>query len=572
MQYPVLIGSYNLNPNDAKDIDLISDKIYEFKNKTYIIDYFLINDGNLSKKLIYDYCNDNKEEMEIIKLMDEIDVIVCPIQLLYVLKKSYIHRIINYTDNQSDNIDIWYKNVKQYLELRNHKDNYSYKELDNILYSNSDKKYANIMNQVFYTSFTEIYLKYGDTGISLNKNKDDFFKDGVERFVDHDLLHKLVAKMNRNCENTIYEKYQNSENVSLDKKKFFDDSLNNRIQMIREEIMVLFLERKMIPSIINCYLKEGIEYKGYDKKKFNIEIKEIIANFATNLCGDSHSWLRNFVIDHLDFIMEYNLEDLNNLAIKETSKFSNKKEIKNENKKISLEEFFENRSKLKNVLFKDYNGSINDFIIEEDTYFGTEMKKKIVYFPFDKTENNWNKKLQYVKNIFNKHKEQNIFVKSYEYMIIFNKYYNSGFYKSYDKEIRLIFIKSYLNDDLKLVVDGYYFDGNLKKEIIEETYTAKYRNYYYWSYENIEGCGNDIKKSHIEGKNKILSSYGTLPMNLSLIIDPLANKFFNIKEQKDLPEVAYYDNFYSQQIDDDLVAYDREESPKSIDNEDDIYL
>lgn len=54
--------------------------------------------------------------------------------------------------------------------------------------------------------------------------------------------------------------------------------MQNHIEMFKEEIMVLLLERKWIPTIMECYVKDKIKYKGYNKEKVSDEIKEIIAN------------------------------------------------------------------------------------------------------------------------------------------------------------------------------------------------------------------------------------------------------------------------------------------------------
>lgn len=107
------------------------------------------------------------------------------------IKKSCIHRIIPYFKDIDLNINIWHKNVNQYLSLRENCDIH-YKELNKIIY-NSENNF-NIINKVFYLGFNEINELIEDTKISFDDNKNNFFDDNVPRFIDHDKLHILVAK------------------------------------------------------------------------------------------------------------------------------------------------------------------------------------------------------------------------------------------------------------------------------------------------------------------------------------------------------------------------------------------
>ncbi|ARF10819.1 hypothetical protein Hokovirus_3_92 [Hokovirus HKV1] len=314
---PVLIGSFAEKPegiisgsnvNEFKDIDIITDvciknKIQD-KYKHLLIDQTIVEPGT-SFKLIFDYCNDNINEQKVITILDSIKIIVCPRYLLYAIKKSHIHRIIPYFKNTFKNIEIWHKNVKQYLNLRS---KINYKEFDRIIYESQKNKIEKIMYDVFNLEFITINNSIGDTNVSMDDNKENFFNDNVERFYDHDKLHVLVAKKNRSTTEPIYLKYSIPNSVNLDKELFMQDTLQNHINMFREEIIVLLLERKLLPTIMNHFVKLNKYYNGYEKKQFKKDILEIVANYATNLCGNG--WLRNYVIDHLDFLMNYNLSML----------------------------------------------------------------------------------------------------------------------------------------------------------------------------------------------------------------------------------------------------------------------
>lgn len=319
---PVLIGSYALHQYtksiEYKDIDIITTSCIRNKIPSQYssakIDQNIINpDIPSSLSLIFNYCNSNKEKLKIITILDTIDVVVCPRTLLYALKKSHIHRIVPHTKDFTTNIEIWHKNVKQYLQLRNNNDMH-YKILDNIIYNNDKTPSYEIIRQVFYAGFDEINKSIGDTHVSLDEEKDKFFDDKVERFYDHDKLHVLVAKANRDESEPIYLKYQDSNSVNLNKDKFMVDNVTNHINMFNEEIMVLLLERKLLPTIINCYAKVAKPYDGYNKIRFEADVKEIVANYACNLCGNGHSWLRTYVIDHANYLKNYDLNMLENIA------------------------------------------------------------------------------------------------------------------------------------------------------------------------------------------------------------------------------------------------------------------
>jgi len=318
---PVLIGSFAHKPkylmvdvNKYKDIDIITDvcikdKIpIEFRHLK--IDQTIINPNvETSLSLIFNYCNSNIQDQKVTKILNSIQIIICPAYLLYALKKSHIHRVIPYFVDGTKNIDIWYKNVNQYLNLRV-KCGIPYKTLDRIIYETQENEIEIIINKIFHKGFSEIVESIGDTKVSLDTDKTDFFKDNIERFYDHDKLHILVAQKNRSSDEPIFLKYLKSNSVNLDKELFMADTMNNHIDMLREEIIVLLLERKLLPFVINLHAKFKILYEGYNNKRFKTDIREIVANYATNLCGSDHSWLRNYVIDHLNFLMQYSLQML----------------------------------------------------------------------------------------------------------------------------------------------------------------------------------------------------------------------------------------------------------------------
>ncbi len=126
-------------------------------------------------------------------------VLVPPIEILYVVTKSHIHRILNVTANQEQNDEVWYSHVKKYKMLR---DKLGYEKLDSILYSgylldwkplSNDESLEDLMRKIYQLRFEETTKRVGDTPISMNKSEKDFFNDNVKRYVDHDKLHEAVA-------------------------------------------------------------------------------------------------------------------------------------------------------------------------------------------------------------------------------------------------------------------------------------------------------------------------------------------------------------------------------------------
>lgn len=85
---------------------------------------------------------------------------------------------------------------------------------------------------------------HGDKNfLSLNKTKEQFFTDNVNYIHDHDYLHELVAFPNKpmytNC-------LKAGHDVMIDKDKFTNMPLEDKIRMLREEITVIAAERWLI--------------------------------------------------------------------------------------------------------------------------------------------------------------------------------------------------------------------------------------------------------------------------------------------------------------------------------------
>lgn len=121
---------------------------------------------------------------------------------------------------------------------------------------------------------------HGDKNhLSLNKTKEKFFDDHVTHIYEHDLLHQIVAKPNR----PIYESVlKDGQQVLIDKKKFLLLNKDYQINLFREEIKTIALERFLIPSNFQI-----------DKlKAYLLALKKTVTNLTKN-------WATQFIVDNL---------------------------------------------------------------------------------------------------------------------------------------------------------------------------------------------------------------------------------------------------------------------------------
>jgi len=109
------------------------------------------------------------------------------------------------------------------------------------------------------------------------------------------MLHKKVAKLNRETEYLLYVPLLSKGVVGLDENKFMAAKTNDNIEMVVEEGCVLLLERVIIPAID--------QHGRYEPDDFDQDAKRMLAHFATNLCGQGYYFLRKWVIDHMHLVL-----------------------------------------------------------------------------------------------------------------------------------------------------------------------------------------------------------------------------------------------------------------------------
>ncbi|AYV85469.1 MAG: hypothetical protein Satyrvirus18_6 [Satyrvirus sp.] len=562
---PVIIGSYALFEHGLvksfSDIDLVVDKMVADKlmmtcnikkgNLLWFddvkVDLCLATDPSsitlLEKCNLFDHFNCKKISLSMV------DAILPPLEIIYTIYKSHIHRILPLTTFQDQNIEIWLKYVRHYQMIRNR---IGYEKLDNMMYihylgelhrTNAlfESQLEKFMTEFYKMRFEETNKKFGDTTISLDKTQDEFFKDNVERFIDHDKLHEEVGIAFRSDPNPIFKKYQTDPfKVNLDFHIFIRSSKEERFAMICEEIMVLLLERKWIPEIIKCYKDMNIPYTDCNFGTKKKELVEIGANFITNLCGQGDAWLRRYCLDHANLLLDtefYDFEKLKHIALKITN-YDLVSEIVDQKEDIFSEIL---KYKKENYPYiKPYMRIIanSQQIVDkgEDPFIDQKfLGKKIIKYvktyylanitidcetsqpvcmsklPLDNDSITKNFR-KYFYNIYNVG-----YAKSHNEYTIFNIKNNVGINQQNGDII--IFTLKFSNEDNKFHIRGSYIDVSENKTSFKSEYIKKYREAYYVS----SGCEEESDKDY----RKFLSSYGTAPIFMRELFEMFAKNYLD---------------------------------------------
>jgi hypothetical protein len=300
---PVILGSRAAGTNvEESDYDIIiptnhnkEDYVKKIDGK---VDFF---DRSYDLELLQ-YLNEKFDEnFDKTILISDIKFIVPSKEIMSMIYLTSILRIIPYTENQETNIQIWLKRVNTYNIIRSQ---INYIQFDYELLSDG------FIGKQFKERANDKFEKYGDTLISLDKTETEFFKDNIPRIFDHDWLHQKVAELCRNETGLLFPKLQKDGIAGLDKELFDKATTEFKISMLQEEIITLILERKIIPTI---------DISGdYDIEQYCIDINNIGSHFATNLCGQGFHFLRKYVLDHYQMIMNFNVEpnDIINIGLK----------------------------------------------------------------------------------------------------------------------------------------------------------------------------------------------------------------------------------------------------------------
>lgn len=576
----VVVGSYALKYYGYKceinDIDLLTntqlakDVFYicnrkennmgfiEYENNTHKID--VLNCDDEADKYIFEICN---KKFKYVKdtLFGKIDVIIPPLEILYMNKKSHIHRILQLTKNNLQDLEIWEKHMKMYLWMRQKLD---YNRMDLMVYGN--KKYGEplatlddpsekdeIFRKIFMMKFNKTNKMVGDSVISMDKTDEDFFKDNVERFIDHDDLHKKVALMCRNTDEVLYEKYKKDiNNANLDMDLFLqcnENDPNETIQCLREEIMVLLMERKWIPEIVKCNVRPNIPCADYDLEVKSLELREIIAHFLTNLCGQGHSWLRQYGLDHyhiLSKVESYNFDDMYNIVLEITGGDKIESNIKKKNFDTFIKNIPKNNLTIDNFMTIKYTYQLNKKIGTGQTIFEInaidinsydyKTKNPVLYSIDFLSKYNYSIYKEYFDLL--KDGDNIIKVISDTEFLVFNIPNNIGFIITEKESVSVMMFYCNVNEEdnrKEVCINGEYFVLNSDDlpKTFQKDYSRIYRKYYYYS-EDDQNCGWTQREAWPAATKKYLSSYGSAPTVLNDFFEQIARIRLHINKDEEV--------------------------------------
>jgi hypothetical protein len=122
--------------------------------------------------------------------------------------------------------------------------------------------------------------RYKANKISLKKTGKEFFDDHVQKIYDHDSVHRSVAYRDRPWYEDILLP---GEEVLTDKAKFLAMNLPDQLDLVREELYVIALERKLIP----------MNYEGSPMSAYKWALRRLCTSLFKN------EWA-TFVLRNLD--------------------------------------------------------------------------------------------------------------------------------------------------------------------------------------------------------------------------------------------------------------------------------
>ena len=130
--------------------------------------------------------------------------------------------------------------------------------------------------------------RYGKKKVNLNESPVDFFNSNVVRVYDHDSIHRSIAYYNR----PLYESIlKDGHEVMVDREKFDHLNLEDKFNLVREEVYATALERVIIPS--------GYIYSP--SAAYAWALKKTITSF-------SKGWFALFIVLHYDELRKQDVD------------------------------------------------------------------------------------------------------------------------------------------------------------------------------------------------------------------------------------------------------------------------
>ena len=327
----------------------------------------------------------------------------------------------------------------------------------------------------------------------------------------------------------------------MDSDLFLSDDKNTQIQTIREEIMVLFLERKLIPIMVK-YKDQNRPYKSLLKKYRNEQMLEIIAHFITNLCGQGHSWLRTWCIDHVYSFT--NLKSYNHKGNEDIAKSITKVDMVTtyDEKTLSFIEFINKGNVMigkKDNPKKTWRSNKPDRRLPEDRYDArtNEIKKygkgqhtvklRCIYLEnpgkhkSTVLEFSYSNDSDIIKMVMRKFTQTKYVY--YKNHCIFDPHNNIGII-NYRDGITLFRMHEYWclgGDGCEFNVITMNLEG--KTSQWDKQYEEKHYSYYYYSDAGCDGMDNEVTFTR-----RYLSTYGDMPIMVSDMFTIFAREYLDL--------------------------------------------
>lgn len=122
---------------------------------------------------------------------------------------------------------------------------------------------ARLVPTLHKVAYSEWERRHGRKLVNLNKRKEDFFNGAVKRFYDHDSVHEAVALGGRPA---FYKILEAGSEVKTSQRLFEALSEEEKSFLVFEEVMVLALERDVIPMVeAGRSVEKGELFEAYSK-------------------------------------------------------------------------------------------------------------------------------------------------------------------------------------------------------------------------------------------------------------------------------------------------------------------
>lgn len=155
-------------------------------------------------------------------------------------------------------------------------------------------KYKGVVNKPLYELLKLHWNKVHSNKKNLNlyKTKDEFFDDFVAKEVEHDYLHELVAYPER----PLYTRcLKDGQEVMIDRDKFLKLSFVDQVQMFREQINVICLERWVLNT------------KTHGKIHFIDAYNRSVRKTVTSL---TKGWASEFICENLEHFIKPSFKEV----------------------------------------------------------------------------------------------------------------------------------------------------------------------------------------------------------------------------------------------------------------------